>query len=53
LASAVAVGLAQGLAGAAAVDRGRRYLAQAILLAPGFGQGHGPIAHGWTAKPFA
>jgi len=53
LASAVATGLAQGLALPAAVDRARRYVAQAIRLAPGFGAGHGPLAHGWTAKPFA
>jgi len=52
LASAVAIGLAQGLGLAAATDRARRYVAEAIRLAPGFGAGHGPLAHGWTAKPF-
>jgi hydroxymethylpyrimidine/phosphomethylpyrimidine kinase len=53
LASAVATGLAQGLTLPQAVDRARRYVAEAIRLAPGFGGGHGPLAHGWTAKPFA
>lgn len=53
LASAVATGLAQGLGLPQTVDRARRYVAEAIRLAPGFGGGHGPLAHGWTAKPFA
>jgi hydroxymethylpyrimidine/phosphomethylpyrimidine kinase len=52
LASAAATGLAQGLDGEEAVERARRYVAEAIRLAPGFGAGHGPLAHGWTAKPF-
>jgi hydroxymethylpyrimidine/phosphomethylpyrimidine kinase len=52
LASAVAAGLAQGLTLPNATDRARRYVAEAILRAPGFGGGHGPLAHGWTAKPF-
>ncbi len=52
LASALATGLAQGLGAHTAADRARRYVAEAIRLAPGFGAGHGPLAHGWTAKPF-
>jgi hydroxymethylpyrimidine/phosphomethylpyrimidine kinase len=52
LASAVAIGLAQGMDITAAVDRASRYVREAIRLAPGFGAGHGPLAHGWTAKPF-
>jgi hydroxymethylpyrimidine/phosphomethylpyrimidine kinase len=52
LASAIATGLAQGLAPGPAVDRARRYLIRAIQAAPGFGSGHGPIGHGHTAAPF-
>ncbi len=46
LASALAAGLAQGLPIAAAVARARDYVRQAILTAPGFGAGHGPLNHG-------
>jgi hydroxymethylpyrimidine/phosphomethylpyrimidine kinase len=52
LASAIATGLAQGLALEAAVDRGRRYVALAIRTAPGYGGGHGPLNHAHTVKPF-
>jgi hydroxymethylpyrimidine/phosphomethylpyrimidine kinase len=52
LASAIATGLAQGLALEAAVDRGRRYVALAIRTAPGYGAGHGPLNHAHTVKPF-
>lgn len=45
LASAIAVGLAQGMALAAAVKRARDYVAEAIRTAPGYGQGHGPLNH--------
>ena len=48
LASALACGLAQGLTAAAAVERARGYVLQAILSAPGYGQGHGPLNHGHT-----
>jgi len=48
LASAIACGLAQGLAVAAAVARARDYVLQAIRTAPGLGQGHGPLNHGHT-----
>jgi hydroxymethylpyrimidine/phosphomethylpyrimidine kinase len=47
LASACATGLAQGLGLEAAVARARDYLRGAILQAPGFGAGHGPLNHGW------
>lgn len=50
LASALACGLAQGLNPVASVTRARHYLRQAILNAPGFGQGHGPIDHGWPLR---
>ena len=46
LASALACGLAQGLDIEAAVERARNYVLQAILGAPGYGQGHGPLNHG-------
>ena len=45
LASAVAAGLAQGLALRDAVVRARRYVRAAIAAAPGLGAGHGPLAH--------
>ena len=45
LASAVATGLAQGLALEAAVRRAGAYVHAAILAAPGLGSGHGPLQH--------
>ncbi len=48
LASAIAVGLAQGLSLEAAVRRAHRYVREAIARAPGFGAGHGPLDHAWT-----
>jgi len=47
LASALAVSLAQGMSLVQAVERARDYVARAIATAPGYGQGHGPIDHGW------
>ena len=47
LASACAVGLAQGLSLEEAVSRAWAYVAEAIRQAPGLGKGHGPLAHGW------
>lgn len=52
LASAIAVGLAQGLALRAAVGRARAYLREAIRSAPGFGRGHGPLNHAHTVRSF-
>ena len=43
LASALAVGLARGLPLEAAVREARDYVYRAILAAPGFGGGHGPL----------
>ncbi|MGF1626538.1 MAG: bifunctional hydroxymethylpyrimidine kinase/phosphomethylpyrimidine kinase [Alphaproteobacteria bacterium] len=52
LASAVAVGLAQGLDVAEAVACARAYVRRAIETAPGYGAGHGPLNHGHTiGKP--
>jgi hydroxymethylpyrimidine/phosphomethylpyrimidine kinase len=52
LASAIATGLAQGLGLRDAVARGRAFLQEAIRTAPGFGQGHGPLNHAHTVRPF-
>lgn len=46
LASAIATGLAQGLALREAVMRGRAYVRLAIAHAPGYGAGAGPLDHG-------
>lgn len=53
LASAIATGLAQGLALRAAVARARAYVLEAIRTAPGYGKGHGPLNHAHTVRPFA
>ena len=45
LATAVAVGLAAGLALPEAVSRARDYVQAAIAAAPGLGAGHGPLGH--------
>ncbi len=50
LASAIATGLAQGLALAAAIERARRYVHEAMRTAPGYGAGHGPLNHAVTAN---
>ncbi|HEX8469857.1 MAG TPA: bifunctional hydroxymethylpyrimidine kinase/phosphomethylpyrimidine kinase [Brevundimonas sp.] len=47
LASACAAGLAKGLPLEVAVAEAWAYVAEAIRLAPGLGQGHGPLDHGW------
>ena len=53
LASAIATGLAQGMAIREAVIRARAYVLEAIARAPGLGAGHGPLAHGHTVTSFA
>ena len=45
LASAIAVGLAQGMDLHTAVERARFYVLEAIRTAPGLGQGNGPLNH--------
>jgi len=50
LASACAVGLAQGLSLEKAVARAWGYVAEAIRHAPGFGAGQGPLDHGWPLR---
>ncbi len=51
LASAIAAGLAQGMALKPAIERAHAYVQQAIRTAPGFGGGHGPLNHAWMIKP--
>ena len=53
LASAVAAGLAQGMHLHDAVRRARRFVQAAIVHAPGYGAGHGPLDHGVTLDPRA
>jgi hydroxymethylpyrimidine/phosphomethylpyrimidine kinase len=48
LASAVAAGLAQGMALHDAVARARAYVRAALVTAPGYGGGHGPLNHAVT-----
>ena len=50
LASACAVGLAQGLRLDQAVAGAWAYVAEAIRRAPGFGAGSGPLDHGWPLR---
>ncbi|MFN6955539.1 MAG: bifunctional hydroxymethylpyrimidine kinase/phosphomethylpyrimidine kinase [Acetobacteraceae bacterium] len=51
LASAIAAGLAQGMPLPDAVARARAYVRAAMLSAPGFGHGHGPLDHAVTVDP--
>ena len=51
LASAIATGLAQGMALRDAVARARAYVHAAIFSAPGLGGGHGPLNHAVTLDP--
>lgn len=51
LASAIATGIAQGMELRDAVRRGREYVRRAIIAAPGFGGGHGPLDHTVTVRP--
>ncbi|HZD26485.1 MAG TPA: bifunctional hydroxymethylpyrimidine kinase/phosphomethylpyrimidine kinase [Alphaproteobacteria bacterium] len=50
LASAIATGLAQGLALDVAVAQARVYVLEAIRTAPGYGRGHGPLNHAHTVR---
>ena len=45
LASAIATGLGAGLPLEEAVARGRDFVRAALIAAPGFGAGHGPLGH--------
>jgi hydroxymethylpyrimidine/phosphomethylpyrimidine kinase len=50
LASGIAAGLAQGLGLRDAVLRARAFVRAAIIAAPGFGSGHGPLNHAVPAR---
>ncbi|MGD9816980.1 MAG: bifunctional hydroxymethylpyrimidine kinase/phosphomethylpyrimidine kinase [Hyphomonadaceae bacterium] len=50
LASAIAAYNAQGQPIEPSVEKARAYLMQAIESAPGLGQGHQPLGHGWPCK---
>ncbi len=52
LASAIATGLAQGLALDGAVERGIDFVIASMAQAPGLGRGHGPLGHTLTVRPF-
>ena len=52
LASAIATGIAQGQGLREAVVMAHAYVRRAILGAPGYGHGHGPLDHGHTVSPF-
>jgi hydroxymethylpyrimidine/phosphomethylpyrimidine kinase len=45
LASAIATGLGAGQGLEEAIDHARRFVRAALLAAPGFGAGHGPLGH--------
>ncbi len=47
LASAIATGVAEGMTLVSAIERARDYVRHALRAAPGLGQGHGPLHHGW------
>lgn len=47
LASAIATGVAEGLTLSSAIARARRFVLRALETAPGLGQGHGPLNHGF------
>lgn len=47
LSSAIAAGLARGLPMDQAVGLAKRYVTEAIRLAPGLGSGNGPLNHHW------
>jgi hydroxymethylpyrimidine/phosphomethylpyrimidine kinase len=45
LASAIATGLGAGLRLEAAINQAREFVRAALIAAPGFGEGHGPLGH--------
>jgi len=52
LSSAVATLLGQGMEMPHAITRARAYVRAAMLAAPGFGAGHGPLGHALGIAPF-
>jgi hydroxymethylpyrimidine/phosphomethylpyrimidine kinase len=51
LASAIAAGLAQGVALEKAIAEARGFVRAAMLAAPGYGKGHGPLGHARAEYP--
>lgn len=47
LASAIATGVGEGLTLVSSIERARHFVMRALQTAPGFGNGHGPLNHGW------
>jgi hydroxymethylpyrimidine/phosphomethylpyrimidine kinase len=47
LASAIATGVGEGLTLVSSIERARHFVTRALQTAPGFGNGHGPLNHGW------
>jgi hydroxymethylpyrimidine/phosphomethylpyrimidine kinase len=52
LASGIATGLGAGLSLVEAIGRAREYVRAALLAAPRYGAGHGPMGHGLGGTPF-
>lgn len=52
LASAIATGIAQKMSMIDSISRARQFVRRALETAPGFGQGHGPLNHAHTVRPF-
>jgi hydroxymethylpyrimidine/phosphomethylpyrimidine kinase len=52
LSSAIATLLAKGLAPSKAINDARHFVREAMLAAPGFGAGHGPMGHALGVVPF-
>lgn len=50
LASAIATGIAQGMAMRAAIERAHDFVQRAIRSAPGYGKGHGPLDHAHSVR---
>ncbi|MDH5655196.1 MAG: bifunctional hydroxymethylpyrimidine kinase/phosphomethylpyrimidine kinase, partial [Spirochaetia bacterium] len=50
LSAAIAAGLAMGMPLKESVKKGKDFVSGAILNAPGFGKGHGPLNHLWMHK---
>ena len=52
LASGIATGLGAGLSLVEAIGRARDFVRAALLAAPGYGAGHGPMGHALGGEPF-
>ena len=52
LASGIATGLGAGMSLVDAIARARAFVRAALLAAPGYGEGHGPMGHALGGVPF-